>query len=133
MGVGSTASIEGVRALPQLTGSNVPPQRATLPAVSKQQRVQYAILLQILEHETANRRKTAAVCPRTDHSDFDEALLHLLSEGSLAAPTPQLATLAELAEGGWLTVTDRGRARLYGENTAERRGLSRTRVVNLSG
>jgi hypothetical protein len=81
-----------------------------------QERVQCAILLQILEHETANRRKTAAICPRTDHRDFEEALLHLLREGSLAGPTPRLATLAELADGGWLTVTPRGRAHLYGGN-----------------
>jgi hypothetical protein len=102
--------------LAQLTESNLPLQRVPLPAASKQERVQYAILLQILEHETANRRKTAAVCPRTDHRDFEQALLHLLGEGLLAAATPRFATLAELADGGWLTVTDHGRARLYGEH-----------------
>ena len=76
----------------QQTGGNVLPQRQPLRAVSMQERVQCAILLQILEHETANRRKTAAICPRTDHRDFEEALLHLLREGSLAGPTPRLVS-----------------------------------------
>ena len=98
------------------TGSNVSLRRQPLPAVSMQERMQYAILLQILEHETANRWKTVAVCPGTDQRDFDEALLYLLREGLLEGPTPRLLTLADLARGGWLTLTEHGLARLYSEN-----------------
>lgn len=98
------------------TGRNVPPQRQPLLAVSRRERLQYAILLQILEHETADRWKTVAVCPRTDQRDFDEALLCLLRAGSLAGPTPRRGTLPELAQGGWLTLTEHGLARLYGDN-----------------
>jgi hypothetical protein len=101
---------------PPPTERNVPPQRQPLPAVLRQERLQYAILLQILEHETADRWKTVAVCPRTDQRDFEEALLCLLRDGLLAGPTPRRGTLAELAKGGWLTLTEHGLARIYGDD-----------------
>lgn len=81
-----------------------------------QERVRFAILLQIVEHETANRRRTAAICPSSDERDFEAALAYLVGEGSLAEPTSRPDTLTALAAGGWLTVTERGMLRLYGDS-----------------
>jgi hypothetical protein len=78
-----------------------------------QARVQFAVLLQIAEHETATRRMTATICRGTDWRDFEAALENLLDEGSLCGPNWRLDTLFELAEGGWLSLTDRGRQRLF--------------------
>jgi len=100
---------------PPLNERRVPPQRQPLPKVSVQERVQYTILLQILEHETADRWKTVAVCPGIDQPEFDRALMCLIREGALAGPTPRRGTLAELAQGGWLTLTERGLMFLYGQ------------------
>jgi len=94
----------------------LPKQRQPVLGASRQERVQAAVLLQIVEHETANWRRTTAVCPGTDHSDFEAALRHLLAAGSLAGPKRRPDSLAELAEGGWLTVTERGLRRLCGDD-----------------
>ena len=100
----------------QQSEGEVPLQREPLRGVSMPERVRFAVLLQILEHETANRRRTAAVCPGTDVAEFEAALAHLVGEGSLEGPTSRPDTLTELAAGGWLTVTERGLLRLYGDS-----------------
>jgi hypothetical protein len=83
-----------------------------LPPVSLQRRVQFAILLQLAEHGTAGRATTAAICPSTGPRDFAVALENLLDEGSIEGPPWRIDSLASLAQGGWLTLTARGRLRL---------------------
>lgn len=99
----------------QPTEGEFPLQRQPLRAVSMPERVRFVVLLQILEHETANRRRTAAICSGTDQRDFDAALVFLVGDGSLARPTSRLDTLGELAAGGFLTLTERGMLWLRGE------------------
>ena len=76
------------------------------------QRVQFAVLLQFAEHGSANLATTAAVVPGSSGRDFRLALENLLDEGSLEAPSGRVESLAELAAGGWLRLTDRGRRRI---------------------
>lgn len=83
-----------------------------VPKVSTQRRVQFAALLQLAEHGTADRAATAAMCPGTDWRDLEVALENLLDEGSIEGPTWRMESLAALARGGWLTLTARGRLRL---------------------
>ena len=83
-----------------------------VPQVSTQQRVQFAALLQLAEHGSADRETTAAICPGTDRRDLEVALENLLDEGSIEGPTWRMESLAALAQGGWLTLTVRGRLRL---------------------
>ena len=75
-------------------------------------RVQFAVLLQFAEHGTADLATTAAVVPGSGGRDFRLALENLLDEGSLEGPSGRVESLVELAAGGWLRLTDRGRQRL---------------------
>jgi hypothetical protein len=77
-----------------------------------QRRVQFAVLLQIAEHGTADLATTAVMVPGTSGRDVRMALEHLLDEGSLQGPSGRVESLVELAGGGWLELTDRGRRRL---------------------
>ena len=77
-----------------------------------QRRVQFAVLLQFAEHRTADLATTAAVVPGAGGRDFLLALENLVGEGSLEGPPDRVESLVELAGGGWLSLTDRGRQRL---------------------
>lgn len=77
-----------------------------------QQRVRFAVLLQFAEHRTADLATTATIVPGAGGRDFLMALQDLLDEGSLEGPPDRVESLVELAGGGWLKLTDRGRQRL---------------------
>ena len=77
-----------------------------------QQRVQYAVLLQLAEHETADSATTTAICPGTDRRDLESALGYLIDDGSIEGPTWRLTSLVALAETGWLTLTASGHRRI---------------------
>jgi hypothetical protein len=77
-----------------------------------QRRVQFAVLLQFAEHRTADLATTATIIPGAGGRDFLLALEDLLDEGSLEGPPDRVESLVELAGGGWLRLTDRGRQRL---------------------
>ena len=81
-------------------------------AQAMQRRVQFAILLQFAEHRTADLATTAAIVPGTSGRDMKVALENLLEEGALDGPSGRVESLLELAGGGWLRLTDRGRQRL---------------------
>jgi hypothetical protein len=78
-----------------------------------QRRVQFAVLLQFAEHRTANLATTATIVPGAGGRDFLLALQNLLDDGSLQGPPDRVESLVELAGGGWLRLTDRGRQRLH--------------------
>lgn len=63
------------------------------------------------EHNTATLATTTAICPGTDHRDFEAALGYLVEEGSLDGPTWRPSSFLALAERGCLTLTERGRKR----------------------
>jgi hypothetical protein len=75
-------------------------------------RVQFAVLLQFAEHRSADLATTAVMVPGSGGRDFRLALESLLDDGSLAAPSGRVESLVELAAGGWLRLTDRGRQRV---------------------
>jgi hypothetical protein len=75
-------------------------------------RVQFAVLLQIAEHHAADLATTVLMVPGTSGHDVMIALEDLLAEGSLRGPSGRVESLLELAGGGWLELTDRGRQRL---------------------
>jgi hypothetical protein len=75
-------------------------------------RVQFAVLLQFAEHGSASMATTAAIVPGSSGRDFRLALENLLDEGSLEAPPGRVESVVELAGGGWLTLTVRGRQRI---------------------
>lgn len=77
-----------------------------------QSRVRFAVLLQLAEHGRADCETTAAMVPGADARDVTLALENLLDEGSIEGETWRAASLLELAEGGWLTLTALGRLRL---------------------
>ena len=75
-------------------------------------RVPFAILRQIAEQGSADRATTAAMVPGAGERDFESALENLLDEGSIEAPVGRGDDLVELAGGGWLRLTERGRQRM---------------------
>lgn len=75
-------------------------------------RVQFAVLLQFAEHGKADLATTAAVVPGSGGRDFRLALENLVDEESLEGPPGHLESLVELAGGGRLRLTDRGRRRV---------------------
>lgn len=77
-----------------------------------QRRVQAAVLRQLAQRGTATRSATAAICPGTDRRDLEAALEYLIAEGSITGSTWRLASLAEIAEAGGLTLTAVGQGRI---------------------
>jgi hypothetical protein len=77
-----------------------------------QPRVQFAVLLQLAEHGTADRATTVAMVPGSDERDLTTALENLLDDGSIEGPTTGSASLLELADNGQLRLTALGMLRL---------------------
>jgi hypothetical protein len=77
-----------------------------------QRRVQFAVLVQLAEHGTADRATTATMVPGADERDLTTALENLLDDGSIEGPAARPEPLVRLAEGGWLTMTALGRLRV---------------------
>jgi hypothetical protein len=77
-----------------------------------QRRVQFAVLLQIADHGSADRVTTAAMVAGTDERDLTLALENLLDDGSIEGETWRSVSLVELAAGGGLTLTSLGRQQL---------------------
>jgi hypothetical protein len=83
---------------------------------SMQQRVQRVVLGQIAAHDEVDWHKVAAECPGADQRDLQAALENMLEAGWIEAPSHPPEMLLQMAAGGWLTLTERGRKRLHDEN-----------------
>jgi hypothetical protein len=62
----------------------------------------------------ACRPTTLAICPGMDRRDLEVALAYLIEDGPIdGPPRVTLESLVDLAEGGGLTLTERGRRRRH--------------------
>jgi hypothetical protein len=77
-----------------------------------QRRVQFAVLLQIADHGSADHLTTSAMVAGADERDLTLALENLLDEGSIEGETWRSVSLVELAAGGGLALTPLGRQQL---------------------